>query len=44
MKITRGQWHTQEFVKGGLQVKNKITKSGTGHGPKIFPNLHSKLE
>ena len=38
------QWRTQKFVKGGgLQVENTIIKSGSDHGPKAFPNLHSKL-
>ena len=27
-----------------LQVENTIIKSGPDHGPKTFPNLHSKLE
>ena len=38
-----GQWRTQKFVKGGLQVDNIVIESGPGHGPKTFSKLTFKI-
>ena len=33
----------KKFLKGDLQVENKITKSSPGYGPKPLPNYRVSL-